>query len=744
MKLLKQVFVILMLVVIISTNCFAQSQPIQTLKKEIIVNDIRRTVNMVIVDLNNPDIELDVVISNDMIGGDEEFENMLSRKNIDAAINANFFDAYESLEPYGTIMKDGKILYLEGENTSMGISEGNNIVFDRFKTVIKGYLDGKRQNEWNNKTQSMAFYLFDVWYVNNLPLDPTGVYLYTPERGESITVEGGTAIEVINNKVNRVLKNVDKVKIPRNGYIIYYGSQSATQDYIDNRFKIGRTIEFEFETKYTDQKKIRKNKDIKDTPEQPKEPTLLYGCVDKTTKNYWDLKKNEMDFNIFNVWYVNTKPIDSTGVYLYTPERGDSLQVPIGNVVIVENGEVKEVLYNTKQFNIPDNGFVIYYGKDAADREYIKARFREGKAIDFYDPNTKKINTEEIISKAVEKNKVALYEEVEYTEKQTKINLNNVQDLISAGPYLIKEGKIIVNPEGEGFKEEKITKNRAQRSAIGITQDNKLLMVTVSNVNMEELAQIMLQLRAIEAMNLDGGASSALYANGRVITKPGRRLSTILAVYKHNDSNDKLKDTDKSIENKIVNRQFRDISEVKRYEESILDYTANKFSDINKKHWFAKNVSYLVALNIIAGYEDGTFRPNNDINVDAFIKMIITSLGYDIQNGPTYWASPYIKKAKEIGIINGGEFLEFNRPIKRGEMARMIVRALNSQINLDKEQLKKEIKDFNQIVPELQDDILKAYGMGIITGYEDGTFRPDETANRAAAATMIVRMLDAK
>ena len=34
-----------------------------------------------------------------------------------------------------------------------------------------------------------------------------------------------------------------------------------------------------------------------------------------------------------------------------------------------------------------------------------------------------------------------------------------------------------------------------------------------------------------KAMNLDGGASSALYAKGKMITKPGRKLNTVLMVF---------------------------------------------------------------------------------------------------------------------------------------------------------------------------------------------------------------------
>lgn len=546
MKGFKIYSICLFMMLFILGGSLVEAKGIESSTKKIEIDGEIKNVNIVTIDLNNPDIELETVISNDVIGGDEDFKSMVERKKMDAAINANFFDAYKGLEPYGTIMNKGNIIYLEGENASLGVKDGNKVTFDRFRTVIKGNLNGKKQNEWNNETQAMEFYLFDVWYVNNLPLDNTGVYMYTPERGESLDVEGGTSIEVIDNKISKVLKNVDKIDIPQNGYIIYYASQAADEKYIDARFKIGRTVDFSFECSYssneetTDTEEVSKNEEITDIPEAPKEPTKLFGSIDKMTKNYWDNANNKMAFKIFNIWYVNTKPIDSTGVYLYTPERGETLQVPNGNAVIVEKGEVKDILYNTEKFDIPKDGFVIYYGKDAASENYIKQRFEKGKTVDFYDSETLKINTNEIIKEVVEKNKIALYEEIAIEENISKIDLNETDDLISAGPYLIKEGQIIVDAAKEGFKEDKIVKNKAQRSAIGVTKDNKLLLITVGNTNMEELAEIMLNLGAVESMNLDGGASSALYANGNIITQPGRRLSTVLAVYDHSKEN--LKD----------------------------------------------------------------------------------------------------------------------------------------------------------------------------------------------------------
>lgn len=348
------------------------------------INDSVKTVNVVTVDLNSPDMELQVVTANDGVGGSEDFMSMINRKKPIAAINANFFDAYYSLEPYGSIIKNKQFTYLEGENTSLVISDKNKADMYYFKVKIDGYLDGKRQNEWNNIRQAMDFNLFSAWYINNLPKDSTGVYIYTPARGGSIWLETGTAIEVVDNKITKVTKNPKETMIPSNGYVIYYGANAADDKYISDRFRIGRTVEL----------------------------------------NY----------------------------------------------------------------------------------------------------------TDNIIKKAVEDNRAALAEPIAKDTEDAGLDISKVEQMISAGPYLVKDGKIIVDAAAQGFREDKITASRAQRSAVGITKDNKLKLVTGGNLNMTELAQVMLELGCSKAMNLDGGASSALYAKGNIITAPGRKLNTVLMV----------------------------------------------------------------------------------------------------------------------------------------------------------------------------------------------------------------------
>jgi uncharacterized protein YigE (DUF2233 family) len=107
----------------------------------------------------------------------------------------------------------------------------------------------------------------------------------------------------------------------------------------------------------------------------------------------------------------------------------------------------------------------------------------------------------------------------------------NVRTAVCSGPTLVDKGHIHLDPYDEGFGDPAIF-FRARRSAVGVTAEGKMLLVTVETpITWNKLANIMLQLGATEAMNLDGGGSSALYSNGQFITQPQRPLTNLLLVY---------------------------------------------------------------------------------------------------------------------------------------------------------------------------------------------------------------------
>ncbi|MGM0420226.1 MAG: phosphodiester glycosidase family protein [Bacillota bacterium] len=98
---------------------------------------------------------------------------------------------------------------------------------------------------------------------------------------------------------------------------------------------------------------------------------------------------------------------------------------------------------------------------------------------------------------------------------------------LGAGPTLIKEGEVAITSDQEFFQPD-IVHGRSPRSALGITEDDKLILVTVDGrqpersigMTLEELANFMKEQGAVTAMNLDGGASARMLVRGFTMNLP--------------------------------------------------------------------------------------------------------------------------------------------------------------------------------------------------------------------------------
>ena len=105
----------------------------------------------------------------------------------------------------------------------------------------------------------------------------------------------------------------------------------------------------------------------------------------------------------------------------------------------------------------------------------------------------------------------------------------HVRDALHAGPVLIKDGKIDLNIEDEVFFNTPVS-GVQPRSAIGYTKDQHLVLMVVDGrqaesrgVYLEELALMMSEFKCMEALNLDGGGSSAMVADSRLLNRPSGR-----------------------------------------------------------------------------------------------------------------------------------------------------------------------------------------------------------------------------
>lgn len=173
-------------------------------------------------------------------------------------------------------------------------------------------------------------------------------------------------------------------------------------------------------------------------------------------------------------------------------------------------------------------------------------------------------------------------------------------------------------------------------------------------------------------------------------------------------------------------------------------------SDINITDWFFDSVISLVNYGIISGYEDSTFKPNNYMTVDQFIKTMIVTLGYDLQNGDDYWAQPYIDKARELKLIDITEYRTMNESqtvVTRVQMAKICERTLEL-LEGEKEYtltdyIKNSASDRSEIeLTGLSEYVYHMWELGIITGYPDRSFKPNDPLTRAQGATVIYRIID--
>ena len=112
------------------------------------------------------------------------------------------------------------------------------------------------------------------------------------------------------------------------------------------------------------------------------------------------------------------------------------------------------------------------------------------------------------------------------------------------------------------------------------------------------------------------------------------------------------------------------------------------FSDLTPKHWCYDKIIDFEQKGYVCGYEDGTFRPDRTITRAEYVKIVNNFFGYELET----------EKVANFSDVTSGDW-------------------------------------FTPYVNE-------AVERGYITGYEDGTFRPEDPIRRQEATVILARILD--
>lgn len=173
--------------------------------------------------------------------------------------------------------------------------------------------------------------------------------------------------------------------------------------------------------------------------------------------------------------------------------------------------------------------------------------------------------------------------------------------------------------------------------------------------------------------------------------------------------------------------------------------TSFAMNDINE-HWAKDSINKLVKEEVIKGYQDNTFRPDKKITREEVSELIYRYFNKLIESENSTvklsdisgrWSEDSITALSKANIIKGypnGTFLP-EKEVTRAELTTMILNALNNSDNYEDNGLNVETTDISKHWAE--QNIIKLTRMGIIKGYPDKTFAPEDTATRAEVVSML-------
>jgi hypothetical protein len=295
------------------------------------------------------------------------------------------------------------------------------------------------------------------------------------------------------------------------------------------------------------------------------------------------------------------------------------------------------------------------------------------------------------------------------------------QFIIASGPLLVKDNKVSLSMNQNSLN----ARIRAPRTAVAIDEaGTQVQFITVDGrqsgysrgMTLLEFSQFLKDQGVDRAINLDGGGSTTF-----AMRRPGDNLLNII--------------------NRPSDGRERAVSS------ALLAFSTAppaSFQDVLYGHWSFHDVNSLVNREIVSGYPDKTFRPDEKIERGHSTIMLSKHLGLplaptvnpgftDVKEQDKNYA--YISAVANAGIILGKGDKTFDQyaPLTRAELAIILKKAYGVEEGED---------IYFSDVPKTHwafKAISGLYEANLTSGYSDGTFRPNQPVTRAEFAAFVNR-----
>ncbi|MCG8402113.1 MAG: S-layer homology domain-containing protein [Firmicutes bacterium] len=177
------------------------------------------------------------------------------------------------------------------------------------------------------------------------------------------------------------------------------------------------------------------------------------------------------------------------------------------------------------------------------------------------------------------------------------------------------------------------------------------------------------------------------------------------------------------------------------------------FSDVGSGHWAYKPVTRMAGRNIISGYPDGSFRPQQMVSRAEFASMLSATAGNSVaSHGPSEyadvpagaWYEPAVQSAGRFitGVVvkDGNRYFSPRDEATREVVVTALVKALGVEYRYtDPGLLREQFSDYPEIDASATLPLTWAAKNNLIKGFPDGSLRPKHGISRAEVAALLYR-----
>ena len=177
-----------------------------------------------------------------------------------------------------------------------------------------------------------------------------------------------------------------------------------------------------------------------------------------------------------------------------------------------------------------------------------------------------------------------------------------------------------------------------------------------------------------------------------------------------------------------------------------------KFKDVPRNNWAFEYIGEMQKRGIINGYPDGKYYPDNYVERCEFAKIMVGAAGlrtgdasgeYFADVKYNDWFYEYVETAKEYltGYKSFGQnYFRPNNYALREDIAVALVKLKGYDTkNTDQNILQTMFSDYDSISASAKPYVATAVDRGLVSGYDDGTFKGQDSITRAEAAAMLWR-----